>query len=374
MAISNLQARAICLNAQGLSQKKYFGGGPSATLKTIQRLGYVQIDTIYVIERAHHHILWTRVPDYHTDYLKKLHENDKSVFEYWTHALSYIPVENFRHYIRRMNQFKKPKGWFASVKPKDAQALLDRISREGPLSIQEIDEEKKNKDHLWASRKPSKRVLEYLFFTGQLAIANRQGMKKRYEILERHFSWKTKPEASTLREEIEYRLNRALDSQGLISLESATFLETTERKEMHTLIDEKIKKKELLPVTVEFSSKLYFVKPAALEVKTKTKGKHVWLLSPFDPLIIQRKRLKDLFQFDYTLECYVPAPKRIFGYFVTPILIDEQFVARLDLKANRVSKKLEIKAWHWENKRFKNKVIQSLIESELERYELFCCN
>ena len=155
-----------------------FGSGPEATRQAIEHLGYVQIDTINVIERCHHHILYTRIPDYRRADLVQAQSIDKSVFEYWTHALAYVPTGDYAYYIPAMRQRRdKLTSWLGTVDPKDYRALVRRIRDEGPLSIRDIDDDVLvEKDHLWASRKPSKRVLQYGFYTGELTISARAGM------------------------------------------------------------------------------------------------------------------------------------------------------------------------------------------------------
>lgn len=362
----NLRARAILLSSAGLIER-----APRATVESITaQLGYVQIDTIYVVERAHHHILWSRMPNFRPLDLVHAQKNDKSVFEYWTHALSYIPSHDFKFFIRSMREFKRaPGNWYTEVTPAQCRALLKRIEKEGPISIDEIDEEKKEKDHEWASKKPSKRVLQYLFYSGQLTISERVGMRKKYELTKRHFGWKELPKPASKFDEGAYMIDRALNSQGLVNLESITYLD----KELKKEVAAELAKREKQNLIVPFGK--YFTKPEVLEKKIKINPEQVHLLSPFDPLVIQRKRLKEFFDFDYLIECYVPAAKRKFGYYVLPILIGDQFVGRIDLKAHRDKKRLAIQSHHWENGFSKEKSrLNKLIDQKLHEYEQFCFN
>ena len=179
--MSALAARRLWLDRQGLLDAAPFGSGAEGALAAIRRLGYLQIDTIFVVERAHHHILWSRVPDYRPAHLHFLQSDSKQVFEFWTHALSFIPTEDFRYFVRSMREHaREPSFFFRMVTAAQRAALLRRIKREGPISIRQIEEEKKEKDHDWASRKPSKRVLEHLFYSGRLAVHRRDGMLKNY--------------------------------------------------------------------------------------------------------------------------------------------------------------------------------------------------
>ena len=136
----------------------------------MEHLGYVQIDTINVIERSHHHILWTRIPDYRRDDLHQALSVEKSVFEYWTHALAYIPTRDFRFFMGDMQRHREnPVKWFGSVSQADLRRIVARVRKEGALSIRDIDDDELvEKDHPWASRKPSKRALQMAFFAGLL--------------------------------------------------------------------------------------------------------------------------------------------------------------------------------------------------------------
>src|SRR5512144_478389 len=179
-AIPLPQARAIWLHAQRLDARAPFGKGPAAVQAAIEQLGYVQIDTINVIERCHHHILYTRIPDYRRDDLHQAQSIEKSVFEYWTHALSYVPTRDLRFFRRAMrHEWQRRSAWFTPVTPRDLRKVLGRIRRNGALTIRDIDDDVLvEKEHLWASRKPSKRALQLAFYRGLLTVSERTGMLK----------------------------------------------------------------------------------------------------------------------------------------------------------------------------------------------------
>jgi uncharacterized protein len=202
--LTSVQARRIWLHAQRLDTTEPFGSGPKATPAAVAHLGYLQIDTIYVIERSHHHILYTRIPTYRREHLHQAQSIDKTVFEYWTHALSYVPTESLRFYVRDMRQahqnWQRRNGWFGTVSDNDLRRVLSRIRRDGALTIRDIKDEAVKKDYAWASRKPSKRVLELAFYKGLLTISQRVGMLKTYELMTRHFGWDRLPRAATERE------------------------------------------------------------------------------------------------------------------------------------------------------------------------------
>ncbi len=219
--ITQAQARRLWLRAQRLDQRAPFGAGAEATRRAIGHLGYVQIDTINVIERCHHHILYSRIPAYQRADLRQALSIDKTVFEYWTHALAYIPLEHMRFFVSAMKQRANvPSRWFDVVAKKDLRKVLTLIRDNGPLTIRDIDDDVLvEKDHAWASRKPSKRALQLAFFTGALTISARSGMLKTYDLLTRHFGWDKLPKPAPEREITTYLLDRALRSQAIISLE-----------------------------------------------------------------------------------------------------------------------------------------------------------
>src|ERR1700726_4276347 len=200
--LSKVEARRIWLRAQRLDTPTPFGEGAAATAAAVEHLGYVQIDTINVIERSHHHILWTRIPNYRRADLRQAQSVDKSVFEYWTHALSYVPAKDFRFFIPAMKLHKREgHKWFASVSAADMRKVLRLIRRDGALTIRDIDDDVLvDKEHLWASRKPSKRALQLLFYQGRLTISERNGMLKTYQLMTRHFGWDKAPKPASLAE------------------------------------------------------------------------------------------------------------------------------------------------------------------------------
>ena len=348
VTISPARARHLWIAAQRLASFAPFGSGPAATSAAIAHLGYVQIDTINVIERCHHHILFSRIPGYRRADLAQVQSGDKSVFEYWTHALSYVPTADLPFFIPAMKQYREtPSRWFGSVTPDEVKKMLKRLRKEGPLSIRDIgDDELVDKDHPWASRKPSKRVLEMMFFQGLVTIGARQGMVKTYDLMTRHFG--ALPKAATERQIVAYKLDRALRSQAVVSLDSICHLDAPSKKAVKALIDSRVRRKLLVPVTIEGAEKSqHWVSPEALDAMASEPPNLVHILSPFDPLIIQRKRLKLIFGYDHLFEAYLPAAKRRHGYFALPILMGDRIVAAFDLKTDRAAKKLLIQQATW---------------------------
>lgn len=346
LAISPQHARAIWLRAQKLDETAPFGSGPEATKAAVEHLGYVQIDTINVIERCHHHILYSRIPDYRRADLMQAQSLDKSVFEYWTHALSYVPTRDLRFYLPAMKAHRRdPSRWYANAQRKDVLKLLRRIREEGALSIRDIDDDVLvEKEHLWASRKPSKQALQMGFFNGELAISARAGMVKTYELFERHFGFEEAPKPATENQISAYLLDRALQAQGMVSLDSICHLNAKAKPAVKALIEARVKRRQLVPVGMEgVEGPTHWISPALLDsapASLSTEPVHV--LSPFDPLIIQRKRLKLFFGYDHLFEAYVKPEKRVYGYFALPVLIGDRVVAVIDTKTDRQSRKLLI--------------------------------
>jgi uncharacterized protein YcaQ len=211
----------------------------------------------------------------------------------------------------------------------DLRKVLSRIRRDGAISIRDIDNDVRvEKDHAWASRKPSKRVLEMAFHKGLVTISQRAGMLKSYELLTRHFGWDRLPRAATERETLNYLLDRALRSQGIVSVESICYQDAARKLAMRRLVESRVRRKELIPVQVEGAGQLlHWVRPDVLDDISDLAEEQIHILSPFDPLIIQRKRLRLFFDYEYRFEAYVPRHKRVFGYFVCPVLIGDRIVA-----------------------------------------------
>lgn len=370
--LTSSHARQIWLHAQRLDTSAPFGSGPQATPAAIAHLGYLQIDTIYVIERCHHHILFTRIPAYRREHLHQAQSIDKTVFEYWTHALSYVPTENLRFFVRSMRgDWQRRITWLGDVPTEELRRVLSRIRRDGALTMRDIDDQPVEKDYAWASRKPSKRVLEVAFHKGLVTISQRAGMLKTYELMTRHFGFDRLPRPATERETLNYLLDRALQSQGIVSVESICHLDSPRKPAMLRLLESRIRRKELISVQLEAAGQvLHWVRPETLDTSPGPTHEQVHILSPFDPLIIQRKRLRLFFDYEYRFEAYVPRHKRVFGYFVCPVLIGDRIVAALDLKTDRAQQKLLVQRWHWIG-RSNSRVHRQQVEEALHKFEEF---
>ena len=346
--LSLAHARRLWLRAQRLDADAPFGAGPAAVRAAVEHLGYVQIDTIHVIERCHHHILWSRIPAYRRADLDHALSVEKSVFEYWAHALAYIPTRDYRYFRPAMARYRADPGrWFASVKPADLRRVLARIRRDGPLSIRDFDRDVRvDKDHLWASRKPASRALDLAFMAGLVTVSGRAGMVKTYDLTARHFGWDRPPRPAGERAILDYLLDRALRAQGAVSLDSICYMDAPRKPAMAALIEARVSRRRLVPVEIP-GLPPHWVAPEHAGAAQPQPGDRVHLLSPFDPLIIQRKRLAAFFGYEHRFEAYVPKAKRVLGYFALPVLIGDRVAAAVDLKADRAAGRLEIRQWSW---------------------------
>ena len=372
ITLTKAQARRLWLGAQRLDTETPFGDGPAATRAAVEHLGYVQIDTINVIERCHHHILFTRIPGYRREDLHHAQSVEKSVFEYWTHALSYVPVRDLPFFRRAMaRDHRAPSRWYAGVSTGDLRKVLGRIRRNGALTIRDIDDDVLvDKDHEWASRKPSKRALQLAFYRGELTVSRRAGMLKTYELASRHFGWEKPPKAASESEISAYLLDRALRAQGVVSLDSICHLDAPRKPAIRRLIAARVRRGELVPVALEGAEKIeHWARPEAIEGPAPAAAL-VHILSPFDPLVLQRKRAQLFFGYEHRFEAYVPKEKRVFGYFALPVLVGDEIAAAIDLKTDRERGKLLIQKWTWIG-RGPRRERRRQIEEALDRFERF---
>jgi uncharacterized protein YcaQ len=287
--------------------------------------------------------------------------------------LSYLPTADMRFYIRAMQRhWQRRSAWFGAVTPQDLRKVLGLLRKSGPLTIRDIDDDVLvEKDHLWASRKPSKRALQLAFYRGILTVGQRAGMLKTYDLMTRHFGWDRLPKAASERESVDYRLDRALRSQGVVSLDSACYLEPGLKPRVRRLIETRMRRGELVPVALDGAGKLdHWVRPEALADGFEPTAEMVHILSPFDPLVSQRKRLQLFFGYEHRFEAYVPKAKRVLGYFACPVLIDDQIIAAIDLKTDRENGKLLVQRWTWLTNTSR-RARQRQTEEALHRFERF---
>lgn len=354
-------ARSFAVAAQKLN-----GQDPSPTLTEIfDQLGYVQIDTISVVNRAHLHTLWTRNHNFAEYDLYRLQEKERKIFEYWGHAMSYLRMEDFRYNLLRMQRFRDPdSGWFKSrydQTQKIIPEILKRIRDEGPLSSADFEQPDRQKGGVWWDWKPAKIALEVLFWQGELMISGRRKFQKVYDLTERILPSWVDTSVPTQDEISRFVVLGALKAFGVATeKEIGMFMQpgTSRDAEMRLagkheikttlqyLIDEGL----VTAIKIEGLKEVYFSLTETINNLRENTTPAVRFLSPFDNLIIQRERTRQLLGFDYTIECYTPEPKRKFGYFVFPVLFGNTLVARFDPKADRKNQTLLLKnLWFEEN-------------------------
>lgn len=357
--ISSELARRIILKAQGLDGTS--DDNVPNPLRIIQQLGYVQIDTINVIKRSHHHTFWSRYPQYTEDDIHSMQQDERSIYEYWGHAMSYLPMSDFRYSLPRMENFKNPSTPWAVMQLRKCHSLMEpilqRIRTEGPLSAKDFKSEKK-KGGTWWDWKPAKVALEFLFWRGDLMISERQNFQKVYDLRERVLPDHVDMTMPSPKESGHFLVRRALQAMGVATesdiqkfLQPATARDNdwqlVSRDIIRQSIEEMCEDGIIQTIQIlEVSPANHYLLSVGLDCINlpEIEPDKIFLLSPFDNLIIQRDRVKRLFEFDYALECYVPEPKRKYGYFVLPILWGENIVGRLDPKADRKTKTMIIKS------------------------------
>ena len=344
--------------------------GKAGVLQTIRQLGYVQIDTISVVERAHHHVLWTRVPDYEQAHLRALNEEDRAVFDYWAHAASYLPMEYYPFSLYQKSRIDKGSGFWRITDPKLETYVLQRIEAEGPLMSKDFQKEKNKPDLPW--RLPAiNMVIRQLFMRGELMVAGRRSFQKCYDLPVRVLPEGISTKIPSAGEFAEHVVRRDLQAHGLVKLSEFGYLLRVPRKEYQKVLQKMMGAGEVVAVAIKGTDgSPYFAFCNQLDAFLPTKKKAFHILSPFDNLIIQRKRLAELFDFNYTLECYVPAAKRQFGYFGLPLLYGHQFVGLMDAKADRKSKVLHIKKLEWTGKT--SQTLLRAFDKKLKAFARFC--
>ena len=363
LSISNSEARKIILSCQGLS------GSIGSPVDIIHRLGYVQIDTISVIERAHHHLLFTRDPNYLNSQLDQL-MSERKVFEYWSHAAAILPMRDFRYSLYLKAQFANGKyHWFQKDK-KVMRHVLRRIKEEGPLQSKDFENDNKLK-HPWGDWKPAKMAMTELFMEGKLMVSERKGFQKVFDLTERVVPSGVDLTRPTKKEFCRYLIETSIEAHGLITEKEINYLRRGLQPTLKNTLKEMISSKEVLKVQIEGLDEMYFSNESIVS-PTHNDNEELHILSPFDNLVIQRDRLNKLFGFDYLIECYVPEKKRKFGYFCLPILYGDRFVGRLDPKADRKSKTLYVKKIWYEDDFKVDDDFRMKLDGKLQALSFFC--
>lgn len=368
MTIQQLQL--ITLESQGLLQKSPFGKGKKAVLNALEQLGYLQIDTLSIVERAHHHTLWARIPDYKTNYLNEL-VKERKIFEYWFHAASYLSMKDFRFVLPQMLEVKQNEFHYYKADPKVMQYVMDTIRAEGPKKSKDFENESK-KAGSWWNWKPTKIALERLFLQGDLMISERNGMQKTYDIREKVLPVNIDLTVPSPIEFAEYLVKTYLRAYGFTTLKQITHLRTGEvlRKNVNEVLHSMLEGGTIQKLDIDgFPS--VFVKPDLIDKTARGNSTNIKLLSPFDNSIIHRDRLKQFFDFDFRIECYLPKEKRQYGYFCLPILFGNTFIGRVDCKAHRKEKQFEIIHLHIENQNINFEQWAKPFTEHIKQFALF---
>jgi len=355
------EARLLLMGAQGLLEDPERAATPAALGRLVERMGFVQLDSINVVERAHHLTLASRLDGYRAEHLSRLLERDRRLFEHWTHDASAVPTKWFAHWKPR---FESERGrilghaWWRQRMGGDSLRFVkhvrERIEREGPLRSQDFEHERRGAAGWW-DWKPQKAALEFLWKTGELTVVRREAFQKVYDLTERVLPELHASPRPTGPEHVEWACSTALERLGVATpKELAEFWDAIDIASARGWCEEAARAGRVTPVTVEA---LDGSKPRAAYAvnewerrlsKLPAPPARTRLLSPFDPVLRDRARARRLFGFDYRFEAFVPGPKRVHGYYVLPVLEGERLVARLDPKFERREGVLKVRRVYWE--------------------------
>ncbi|NRA67222.1 MAG: winged helix-turn-helix domain-containing protein [Pseudobacteriovorax sp.] len=364
MDLSKNEARTLFLKHQGLI------GRPLDQTRVIRRLGYIQIDTISVVERAHHHVLWSRNSHYRPATLNRL-VAQRQLFEYWSHAAAYLPMEDYRYSLPRKIAYRdKDSNWLPKNKAVMHQ-VLRRIEQEGPLCSKDFEGASRHKSG-WGGSKPARTALERLFHEGHLMITSRESFQKVYDLPHRVIPNYVDQSIPSETELARHLIKKTLRLHGFAKKEECSYLQPGHlksriRREVDTMISEG----SLIPIRIEGVEPSSYFASTDFYKRWPTCNDSVKILSPFDHAVIQRKKLWEIFDFKYTLECYLPREKRQYGYFVLPILWQDRFVGRMDCKASRKEKRLIIQNLQIDPKTAKNESFQFQLQKALGLFTTF---
>jgi len=348
------QARALAVHSSLLEGATTLSSGKDGVKEVINHLGYIQIDTISVLERAHNITLWTRLPDFKPSSITEL-ERERAVFEYWGHGLSYLPMKDYRFYISQMRRrFDPVQKWEKDRLAKYShlfKPLLERLKTEGPLASKDLEKPPPSSRQEGFSPKPLKTALEMLFWRGEVMVSERRSFQRVFDLTERVL-----PEGLDTSEPSPSEIGRHFTLRALTALgiarvdEIYNYIWAVKREVLKAALVELVASGEVMELRIgeDKRTPYYALKLASSQVDKFTSS-NLHILSPFDNLLIQRRRVSRLFGFDYALECYITPAKRVFGYYAMPILWSDRLVGRLDPKAVRKEETLKILKIEFEN-------------------------
>ena len=369
LKIDNPTARALWLSSHGLAQAPT---GPLDTIQLIKHLGFVQLDTIQVISRAHHHILWSRNQNYRENMLDPLLRSKRQVFEHYTHDASVLPMDflpMWQRQFRRKRDHVRRSNWFGKhLDPDMIAEVIRRITEEGPLSTNDFETEVTDEKTMW-KRPPHKMVLDYLWYSGALATSHRDGFTKFYDLAERIFP-RDLPVISD-EEQITRLCRTALSRLGFGTIaDIRKFWDACEVNEVKTWVNSEAA--NLIEAEVQGADGSWTNTLACADIEERIRTlkeptTRLRVINPFDPAIRDRARLARLFSFDYTVEMFVPTAKRKWGYYVYPLLEGNRFVGRIDAKGDRTQGTLTLTKFWTETDRLRTDKRAAKLDSELTR-------
>jgi uncharacterized protein YcaQ len=377
--IPNLRARRLFLDRHALTEA---ASGPATGQDLhalIERIGFVQVDSINTVARAHDMILWSRRQSYRPPALKRLLEQDRSLWEHWTHDASILPARLHGVWQHRFARDEKRlhanwKSWFRDGYEAQFDSILNRIAKDGPVGTADVGEGEVRGKGGWWDWHPSKTALEWLWRTGRIAVTRRDGFAKIYDLTERVI-----PEAHrkpVLAGEVtDWACRTALDHLGFgTSGEIAAYWNAVGPEAAKDWCRAALARGEIVEVEVEGATgqrRKSFVFPGILAAAPPDPTRRLRILSPFDPALRDRKRAEFLFGFFYRIEVFVPEPKRVYGYYVFPIIEGDRLIGRIDAKAFRDAGALRVKGF-WPEAGFRlTKVRRAKLEAELDRLATF---
>ena len=360
--VSAAQARLLLMGAQGLLSDPGRAATKPAVFELVRRMGFVQLDSISYVERAHHLTLSSRLHAYRREHLARLLEEDRSLFEHWTHDASAVPVEWFAHWKPRFARAGgriRGSGWWQERMGGEADRHIDhvreRVAREGPLRSQDFEHER-GQVSAWWGWKPQKAALEYLWHTGELVVVRRENFQKFYDLTERVFPELHRAPEPSEEEHTEWACSTALERLVVATpKELAEFWDSIDIARARAWCERAVNEGRAVPVLAESFDGAQKPRPSYALPDWERRLKRLpapppltRLLSPFDPVLRDRARAFRLFGFDYRFEAFVPGPRRRFGYYVLPVLEGERLIGRIDPKFERAEAALKVRRVYWE--------------------------
>ncbi|MDM7968333.1 MAG: crosslink repair DNA glycosylase YcaQ family protein [Paracoccaceae bacterium] len=379
--LSNALARRLFLERHALSGTAS-APGSEGLAALITRLGFVQLDSIATVERAHHMILFARRPSYRPGNLDHLLERKRALFEHWTHDAAVIPMDFYPHwklrFARDAQNLRGPwQRWQRHDFLQRTTAVRDHIARHGPVCSADLRGDTPRKAGGWWDWHPDKTALEYLWRCGDLAVTKREGFQKFYDLAERVIPDAQRAMQPDPAQTVDWCCTAALDRLGFATPgELAAFWATITPAEARAWCHDEARAGRLVEVAVQGADDSHrhaFARPDVLEAATDAPEPtgRLRVLSPFDPALRDRNRAERLFGFRYRIEVFTPAAKRQFGYYVFPLLEGARLVGRIDMKAHRNEGVLRVTALWPEAGVGWGKGRQARLEAELQRIARF---